>query len=144
METNSLIDFYYGNSFPFFFNKEKIIDWILLVIRREEARPGIIQFIFYDDQKLLDLNKRYLNHNTLTDVITFNYNDDFDGISGDIFISYERVIENAERYKVTPEKELRRVMVHGVLHLLGYDDTDVGARMLMQSKENYYLSLCDF
>lgn len=124
------------------FNEDLIRNWIRTVIQNEDAEPGHLQFIFCNDESLLEINKTFLNHHTLTDIITFNYNEELGGISGDIFISYERILDNAVKYKVSPETELRRVIVHGVLHLLGYDDKDMASKQLMRSKENYYLSLC--
>lgn len=111
------------------------------MLEKENARPGMLQFIFCDDVYLLEINKKYLNHNDYTDVITFDYTDEFEGISGDIFISYPRVLENAEKYGATAGEELFRVMIHGVLHLLGYEDGDEAGRRQMKAKENYYLSL---
>jgi len=104
--------------------------------------PGVLQFIFCDDEYLLSINKKYLQHDEYTDIITFDYSEEYpQGVSGDIFISYTRVRDNARLYDVTDLEETYRVMVHGVLHLLGYDDGDDEARELMQAKENYYLSL---
>jgi probable rRNA maturation factor len=125
-----------------FFNEDLIRNWIRIVLHKEDAEPGHLQFVFCDDKRLLELNKTFLNHHTLTDIITFNYNEELGGISGDVFISYERIMDNAVKYKVSPENELRRVIVHGVLHLLGYDDKDAASKQVMRSKENYYLSLC--
>jgi probable rRNA maturation factor len=124
------------------FDEDQIRNWIRTVLQNEGAEPGYLQFIFCNDKNLLELNESFLKHHTLTDIITFNYNEELGGISGDIFISYERIIDNAVKYKVAPGTELRRVIVHGVLHLLGYDDKDEPSRRLMRSKENYYLSLC--
>ena len=126
------------------FNKSKVKSWLNSAIHNEGAKPGTIQFIILDDNELLELNRTYLNHDTLTDIITFNYNAEFGGISGDIFISYDRVHDNAERYDVSPVEELLRVMIHGILHLLGYDDHDATSKELMRSRENYYLSLYVF
>ena len=115
--------------------------WIESVIKNEGQTAGIIQFIFCTDNRLLKINQDYLNHNTLTDIITFNYNDEYDGVSGDIFISIDRVRENSEKYKEDFTNELHRVIIHGILHLLGYDDQDNRSRTVMRQKENYYLSL---
>ncbi len=123
------------------FNEQKTRNWVLNAIREEGREAGLIQFVFCDDDRLLEINQKYLNHNTLTDIITFNYNDEYDGISGDIFISITRVHENAATYNVGFENELHRVIIHGVLHLLGYDDQEDTLLNEMRSKENYYLSL---
>jgi probable rRNA maturation factor len=126
------------------FQEETIRNWVYRAIVEEGEQPQHILFIFCDDEYLYSLNNLYLNHQTLTDVITFNYNADLGRISGDIFISYERIIENAKKFNELPERELRRVIIHGVLHLLGYNDFDASSKRLMRSKENYYLSLCVF
>ncbi len=123
------------------FNQQETRNWIIDTINKEGHAPGIIQFIFCDDNQLLKINQDYLNHNTLTDIVTFNYNDEFEGISGDIFISVDRVRENAEDYNVTFIEELHRVIIHGILHLLGFDDQDDRTREAIRAKENYYLSL---
>ncbi len=123
------------------FNKHETRIWITSAIKNEGQIPGVIQFVFCDDSQLLRINREYLNHDTLTDIITFNYNDEYDGISGDIFISVDRVKENAQEYNVHFKMELHRVIIHGILHLLGFDDQEDMARKAMREKENYYLSL---
>ncbi len=115
--------------------------WIIDVITRENKQPGTLAFIFCDDEYLQQINRKYLNHHDLTDIITFDYTDELESISGDIFISYERVRENANILGLTPDEELYRVMIHGVLHLLGYKDSTYKDKELMREKENYYLSL---
>jgi rRNA maturation RNase YbeY len=113
--------------------------WLNQVISNESKREGDITYIFCDDDYLLEKNIRFLNHNTLTDVITFDYCEG-NSVSGDIFISIERVKENSEIFKVDFLTELNRVMVHGLLHLLGYKDKTEKESNLMRKKENYYLS----
>ena len=113
--------------------------WLNLVISNEAKEEGDITYIFCDDDYLLEKNIRFLNHNTLTDVITFDYCEG-NSVSGDIFISIERVKENSEVFKVDFLTELNRVMVHGLLHLLGYKDKTERESNLMRKKENYYLS----
>lgn len=113
--------------------------WLNQVISNESKREGDITYIFCDDDYLLEKNIRFLNHNTLTDVITFDYCEE-KSVSGDIFISIERVKENSEIFKVDFLTELNRVMVHGLLHLLGYKDKTEKESNLMRKKENYYLS----
>lgn len=126
------------------FNEKRIREWLNNVINHEGAEAGIIQFILIKDEDLLEINRTYLKHDTLTDIITFNFNKEFGGISGDIYISLERVFENAEHYHVSVINELMRVMVHGVLHLIGYDDQDESSKQMMRDRENYYLSLFEF
>lgn len=100
---------------------DKISYWVNSVIGTNKKISGDINYIFCSDEYLLEINKKYLNHDFYTDIITFNYNEDA-VISSDIFISVERVNENAEFYKTTFLLELHRVIIHGILHLLGYND----------------------
>lgn len=113
--------------------------WLNQVISNEAKVEGDITYIFCNDDYLLEKNIRFLNHNTLTDVITFDYCEG-NSVSGDIFISIERVKENSEVFKVDFLTELNRVMVHALLHLLGYKDKTEKESNLMRKKENYYLS----
>lgn len=118
-------------------NVEKNIE---AVLSNENRTLGEINYIFCSDEYLLNINKQYLNHDYYTDVISFDYSED-DIISGDIFISVDTVKDNAKEYDVEFEKELARVMVHGVLHFIGYKDkTDEDAKQMRQ-KENQYLPL---
>lgn len=119
---------------------QKVEEWIAETIGQEEKLLGEIAYVFCSDDYLLSLNKEYLNHDTLTDIITFNYCEG-NQIHGDIFISIERVKENAVIYNTTFEKELHRVMIHGILHLLGYNDKTAKEKELMRTKENFYLTL---
>ena len=113
--------------------------WLNQVIFNENKLLGDITYIFCNDDYLLKKNIQFLNHNTLTDVITFDYCKG-NSVSGDIFISIERVKENSENFKVDFLSELNRVLVHGLLHLLGYKDKTESEANLMRKKENYYLS----
>jgi len=118
-------------------NVEKNIE---ILVQTENRTMGEVSYIFCSDDYLLNINKQYLNHDYYTDVISFDYCED-DVISGDIFISVDTVRDNAKEYNVDFEKELERVMVHGVLHFVGYKDkTDEDSKMMRQ-KENQYLSL---
>jgi len=117
--------------------------WITKVILNEKFKKGAINYIFCDDAYLLEKNIKYLKHNTLTDIISFDYSLG-KIISGDIFISVDRVKENATLFKTHFTDELHRVMVHGVLHYCGYKDKTPAEKKLMRSKEDYYLSLRDF
>jgi rRNA maturation RNase YbeY len=114
--------------------------WILNAIAGEGKSAGEINYIFCSDSYLHKMNLDHLSHDTFTDIITFNYCVD-DVVSSDIFISIERVRENAEIYNVSFENELSRVMIHGVLHLLGYDDKTELERQVMRAKEDFYLTL---
>ena len=113
--------------------------WIEGIVLSENKSLGNIVFVFCNDQFLLEKNIKYLNHNTLTDVISFDYSTK-NKIHGDILISVERVKENARLYNQKFSTELNRVMAHGLLHLLGYKDKSEEDAKIMRSKENYYLS----
>lgn len=121
-------------------NKLKLKKWISTVISNEGYRVGDISYVFCDDAYLLNLNISYLNHDTYTDIITFDYVED-DIVSGDIMISVERVAENAALFGVPFEHELRRVMIHGVLHLLGINDHSEEEVAQMRAKEDQALVL---
>ena len=114
--------------------------WINLWIDSQEAKCGKLSFIFTSNKHLKLINKEYLNHNYFTDVISFDYSEG-ELISGDIFISIDQVKINAGTYKTKEEEELRRVMVHGVNHLLGYGDGNEEERLTMRQMENDALHL---
>lgn len=114
--------------------------WLKLVAGSEMRKLGAINIIFCSDPYILDINLKYLSHDYFTDIITFDYCQG-DKLSGDLFISIDSVRENAEFYGVEFRDELDRVMVHGLLHLIGYDDHSEEDIAVMRSKENYYLSL---
>jgi len=122
--------------------KGKLINnrWIKMVIGSEVKKPGDISFIFCSDPYILDVNLRYLQHDYFTDIITFDYCEG-DVVSGDLFISIDSVRENAALYGASFDDELDRVMVHGVLHLLGYDDHTDEDIAVMRAKEDYYVKM---
>ncbi len=124
-------------------DEHEIVSWVKKCIQDESKEHGEINFIFCDDSYLLEINIKYLNHNTLTDIITFDYTLD-DLVGGDVFISIDRVKENAADYKVSFKDELHRVIVHGILHLCGYKDKTTDEKKQMRAKEDYYLSLRTF
>ena len=134
-----MITFNYETNFKLKVTK-KIASWISLSIINEAYKEGDINFIFGDDEYLLKLNVKYLKHNSLTDIISFDYSLG-KMVSGDIFISIERIIENALKYKVNVDDELHRVIIHGILHFCGYKDKTKEDKLLMRKKEDYYLSL---
>lgn len=140
--------------------KSRIRQWLKKAAKNEGAEISELNYIFCSDNYLLELNKKYLDHDTLTDIITFdasvrNPQSIVDSkkqkppttdhrpltVSGDIFISIDRVRENAKTFKVKHEQELHRVVVHGLLHLLGYKDKTKQDKLLMTSKEDHYLNL---
>lgn len=118
-------------------NETELSNWISSVIAEEKFNEGEINYIFCDDECLLKLNIEFLDHDTLTDIISFDYTMGRQ-INGDIYISIERVKENAEDFKVDFTSELNRVMVHGILHYCGYKDKSGDDETKMRLKENYY------
>lgn len=128
-------------SFPF---KEKRLTsrWLKFVASSEAKKLGDIAIIFCSDNYILDVNIKYLGHDYYTDIITFDYCEG-DRLSGDLFISIDSVRDNASFYGVEFSTELNRVIVHGLLHLIGYDDHSEDDIAVMRAKENYYLGLRD-
>lgn len=122
--------------------KQKLLNnrWLKTVAGSEMRRIGDINIIFCSDNYILDVNMKYLEHDYFTDIITFDYCEK-DILSGDLFISIDSVRENASFYGTDFEDELNRVMVHGILHLIGYDDHSENDIAQMRAKENYYLQL---
>jgi rRNA maturation RNase YbeY len=112
--------------------------WLKDAAKAEGFAIGELNYIFCSDAYLLDINQKYLGHDTLTDIVTFDNSEDPKMIEGDIFISIERVRENAIKFD-TEDSELKRVMVHGLLHLAGYKDKDKAQKELMRNKENEHL-----
>jgi probable rRNA maturation factor len=121
-------------------HKTKIRTWLLQTITAEGYKLAELNFILCSDEYLLGINQQYLNHDTYTDVITFDNSEEEKTIVGDIFISLERIQENAKNFKSTTYDELCRVMVHGTLHLLGYEDKSKADKAMMTQKEDDYLS----
>lgn len=121
-------------------DKSKLKKWIKEVVGKEGSTIAELNFIFCDDDYLLEKNKTFLKHDTLTDIITFDYSEK-NTVTGDVYISIERVKENSQNYGVSYENELHRVIIHGVLHLLGYNDKNEKQQKEMREKEDFYLSL---
>ena len=117
---------------------EKFLSWITFVVLNEHKELGPISYVFTSDSYLLELNKQYLNHDYYTDIITFDYTDG-PCVSGDLFISYDRIIDHSSQYNVDLFEEFLRVCVHGVLHLLGYKDKLPEDEQLMRKKESFYI-----
>ncbi len=122
--------------------KQKVRKWIDQICTAEKKSVSSLSFIFCSDDYLLEINKKFLQHNYFTDIITFPYSDE-NSISGDIFISIDRVKENAIDLNIAFEKELHRVIIHGVLHLLGYKDHSKKQKNSMRAKENSCLDLLE-
>jgi len=124
-----------GTSMPTF--KKKVArNWILNVIVSEQKKLGELNYIFVSDENLLETNKKYLDHDELTDVITFDNSEEAETIEGDIYISADRVKENARTFSSTFHVELHRVMIHGALHLCGFKDKTEKQSKEMRTKEN--------
>lgn len=121
-------------------NQNKLAEWISNVILSEGFEVGEINYIFCDDIYLHKINQEFLKHDTYTDIISFDYTLGKE-VGGDIFISIERVLENAEKFNEVFENELHRVMIHGVLHFMGYKDKTKKDKILMRTKENEKISI---
>lgn len=116
-------------------NQKKLVKWIGDVISSEGFQVAEINYIFCDDSYLNKINQEFLNHDTFTDIISFDYTLGKE-VGGDIFISIERVLENAEKFNEVFENELHRVMIHGILHFMGYKDKTKKEKTLMRTKED--------
>ena len=133
-----MISFNYETEFSLN-NETHFSSWISKTISEENCKEGEINYIFCSDDYLLKLNLDFLKHDTLTDIISFDYSVGKE-LHGDIYISVERVKENAKDFNETFTDEIARVIIHGVLHFCGYKDKTNDEEQLMRSKENYYLS----
>lgn len=120
--------------------RREVSAWIRSVAAGYDKRVGDIAYIFCNDEKILEVNREYLNHDYYTDIITFDYCED-NCISGDLFISLDTVRSNAEQQGVAYEEELYRVIIHGILHLCGIDDKGPGEREIMEAAENKALAM---
>lgn len=120
--------------------KTALKNWIQTVIEKEKLKTGTINYIFCSDEALLKINQQFLNHNTYTDIITFDYRE-ANTVNGEIYISTERIKENAQKFDVSFEEELHRVMIHGVLHICGYKDKGKEAAALMRKMEDKALNI---
>jgi rRNA maturation RNase YbeY len=120
--------------------KETLVNWILFIAYQEQKVVKDISYIFCDDEYLLHLNKNFLQHDTYTDVITFDYSTSNE-ISGEIYVSIDRVRENAFTFEVPELQELLRVLIHGLLHCFGYSDQTTKSKAEMRRKENRYLKV---
>jgi len=129
-----MINFHYETEFSLE-DAENYTNWIINIIKSEKAVLGDLSYIFCSDNYLLKLNQKYLKHNSFTDIITFDYSEQ-KVISGEIYISIDRVRDNAVKFKEDFNRELLRVMAHGVLHLLGYKDKGKNEKEEMSTKED--------
>ncbi len=134
-----MINFNYETDFTLD-NEEAFATWLTKVIISENKKEGEINYIFCDDEYLHKINLEYLNHDTLTDIISFDYTVGNE-LNGDIFVSIERVKDNAVDFNVAFDEELKRVLVHGILHYCGYKDKGEADELLMRSKEDEKVAL---
>ncbi|HIB8180563.1 TPA: rRNA maturation RNase YbeY [Elizabethkingia anophelis] len=132
-----MINYFYENVAPIS-DEEKRAEWLEKLILEEGKKPGDINYILCNDEYLLEINRQYLDHDYYTDIITFDY---CKGkiISGDIFLSLQRVLDNASMLETKQEEEINRVLAHGILHLCGYKDKTEEEQKTMRSKEDYYI-----
>ena len=135
------INFFYEDISFDLKHKKVLREWIKSAIKAEGHSLDELNFIFCNDEYLLKINQEYLKHSTYTDIVTFDNSEVEGSITGDIFISIDRVRENASKFNVPEKEELHRVMIHGTLHLLGYKDKSKSEKALMTSKEDEYLNL---
>jgi len=139
MLQNKILFFTEDNTYRI--RKKRILrEWLFEVIGAESKRVGEINIILCSDEYLHKINLEYLNHDTLTDIVTFDSTED-NIISGELYISIDRIKENAKKFSTFTMNELHRVIVHGVLHLCGFGDKTEKEKELMTSKENFYLAL---
>ena len=138
-----MLDIHFEDVDDLSLNETDLTNWISKVCSSENHEFGDISLIFCSDEYLLEMNRTHLDHDYYTDIISFDYTEN-QIVSGDLFISVDRVRENASDFNVSFEHELHRVMIHGVLHLCGYKDKSVEEEKLMRSKENDALSLISF
>lgn len=134
-----MINFNYESDFNLD-NEEAIAAWLSAVIVSEKKKEGEINYIFCDDEYLHKINLEYLNHDTLTDIISFDYTVGNE-LNGDVFVSIERVQDNAKDFEVSFDEELKRVLVHGVLHYCGYKDKDDESERIMRLKEDEKIAM---
>ena len=137
------IEIYFEDIPPIPFQEDILMDHIIRLVKNEDRRCGNISVIFCSDDYLLNMNREYLKHDYYTDIITFDYVEG-EMISGDLFISYERVKENANALGSLLNEEIYRIIFHGILHLVGYKDKTKKEKEIMTQKENFYLSEVDF
>ena len=134
-----MISFNYETEFTLE-NETLFSDWISRVILSENKKEGDINYVFCDDEYILEINKQYLDHDYYTDIISFDYSVGNE-LHGDLFVSVERVKENATNFDATFDEELKRVIIHGILHYIGYKDKSEEEELLMRQKENEKIAM---
>ena len=139
MPVSKSVRFFYGDGYSAILNDtDSLINWLITVIASEQRTLDSVDYFFISDEELQDINLEFLQHEELTDVITFPYS--YDPIRAEIYISVDRVIENAQQLNVSVGTELNRVMVHGLLHMCGYKDKTDKEKSQIRALEDYYLS----
>ncbi|MBS4013200.1 MAG: rRNA maturation RNase YbeY [Bacteroidetes bacterium] len=141
-KTSGKINFFFEDIKQIKLSKTILKKWIRQVIETEGSTFGFINIIFCSDEYLLEMNKNYLKHDYYTDIITFDYSENR-VLSTDLFISVERVYDNSKKVSVDFKKELNRVIIHGILHVLGYNDKSPKQKQLMREKEDTYLAILE-
>lgn len=134
-----MISFNYETEFTLE-NETLFSDWISRVILSENKKEGDINYVFCDDEYILEINKQYLDHDYYTDIISFDYSVGNE-LHGDVFVSIDRVKENANDFDVTFDEELKRVIIHGILHYIGFKDKSKQEELLMRQKENEKIAM---
>lgn len=137
------LEFFFEEIEPLKIDKKQVKKYIQNLVNSENKKLGEISVIFCSDDYLLKINREFLQHDFYTDIVTFNYVKK-NVVSGDLFISIDRVIDNAKHFKTKNKEELMRVIFHGVLHLVGYNDKEEEEKKIMREKENHYLKEVDF
>ena len=138
------IEYFFEDIDPLDLDFSRISEWITHTTNSENKELKHLNYIFCSDEYLLEINKEYLSHDYYTDIITFDNSEAPNDIEGDIFISVDRVYDNANSLNTDQDEELRRVIIHGLLHLIGYNDKTDDQQITMTEKENAYLSLPHF
>lgn len=141
LDESGLIEFNFDDTSIQLRNRHALRIFLSKLINLEGKSLNFLSFTFLTDKGLLRMNKKYLNHAEFTDIITFDLNNKKGLITGDIYLSADRIKENAMINKVSQQKEVHRVMFHGVLHLLGYKDQTANDKMVMRERENHYLEM---
>jgi rRNA maturation RNase YbeY len=139
----SKLAFFFEDIKPVKLQKNIVQNTVYFLVENEHKHPGDVSVIFCSDEYLLKINEQYLNHNYYTDIVTFDYVEN-SVISGDLFISVERVDENASQLGVSFNEELYRVIFHGILHLCGFNDKTSAEKEMMREKEDFYLEKAGF
>jgi rRNA maturation RNase YbeY len=136
----SKVKFFFNEPFPALRNREKLKSFIVHIFKREGIKLNSLNYIFTNDKEVLQINKKYLNHDYFTDIITFELNSIDEPVTADVFISSERIRDNVKKYKSTINNEAHRIIFHGALHLCGYKDNLKNQKAQMKSKEDFYLN----